>query len=394
MMHVLIIAYEFPPCHSSGVQRTLKFAENLMELGWEVSILTATEDSYEQIDRSQVISDKLTCKVHRAKCLNLKKSLSYKGKYFGFIETFEKVWPWFFTAKKIGMNIIVKKKPDVILSTYPAFTAHCIAYYLVRKFNIPWVMDFRDPLRHHYDLNYRNLNKFFIWLEGVFINRCSSAVFTSDLAKILYENKYPSLDNKLFTIRNGFSSIIPDKSSKEKLLILHSGVLYPNDRNIDEILYAVFDLLQYKPDFRKKLTVRFRGANSTCKQDYLIKTLALEDIFQFCSTISYEESLNEIGSANILLVVQNGVFKNQIPGKIYDYIASKKNIICYVTKDSAVHEIAWEKLVFCYDRKDLFEALLNQINYTDSPVDEENFQEFSRLRSAEKLDRILKNINN
>ena len=42
MKKVLMVAYHFPPlAGSSGIQRTLRFAQQLPEFGWEPIVLTA-----------------------------------------------------------------------------------------------------------------------------------------------------------------------------------------------------------------------------------------------------------------------------------------------------------------------------------------------------------------
>lgn len=384
-MRILIIAYDFPPCHSSGVQRTLKFAENLTELGCDVRVLTADENSYERVDNSQIVSEKLNGKIYRAKCLNLKKTLSYKGKYFSFVEMFEKIWPWYFTGKRLGCRIIEEFKPDFIISTYPAFTAHCIAYYLVNEFNIPWIMDYRDPLRQHYDCNYKNLNYLYFILEKKFIGKCSGALFTSDEARFMYRKLYSTHKQKFITIRNGYDQIMPDNSSNERILILHSGVLYPDDRNIDELICAIADFLNCFPDYILKTIVRFRGAEATLHQTKLIEKLGLSNIIEFKPSICYSESIIEMSEANILLVVQNGVLTNQIPGKIYDYIASRKLIICYTTKNSAIHEIKLNNIKFCYDKFSILECMIDCMKIIRKPLGFNDIEKFSRFNSSKRL---------
>ena len=49
MKKVLMIAYHFPPlAGSSGIQRTLRFAQQLPEFGWQPIVLTADPRAYER----------------------------------------------------------------------------------------------------------------------------------------------------------------------------------------------------------------------------------------------------------------------------------------------------------------------------------------------------------
>ena len=49
-------------------------------------------------------------------------------------------------AALCGSRLIRRRRPDVLWSTYPIATAHVIGADLHRRFGIPWVADFRDPM--------------------------------------------------------------------------------------------------------------------------------------------------------------------------------------------------------------------------------------------------------
>ncbi len=57
-----MIAFHFPPDASIGAQRTSKTAEYLPEYGWDPIILTAKENAYASVEKSQNISEKLKIK--------------------------------------------------------------------------------------------------------------------------------------------------------------------------------------------------------------------------------------------------------------------------------------------------------------------------------------------
>ena len=50
MKRVLMVAYHFPPlAGSSGIQRTLRFAQHLPRYGWHPMVLTVTANAYEHV---------------------------------------------------------------------------------------------------------------------------------------------------------------------------------------------------------------------------------------------------------------------------------------------------------------------------------------------------------
>ena len=49
MKRVLLIAYHFPPlAGSSGIQRTLRLAQQLPQFGWQPTVLTCQPQAYER----------------------------------------------------------------------------------------------------------------------------------------------------------------------------------------------------------------------------------------------------------------------------------------------------------------------------------------------------------
>ena len=146
---ILMIALDFPPCQSAGVQRTLKFAEYLADLGWKVVVLTVNENVYTVTDKQLTIPEKI--KVYRCHSFDSAIDFSVKGKYFAWSKVPDRWWSWAIKAIPLGKKLIEKYQPAIIWSTYPVSTAHFIAYKLQQSSKLPWVADYRDPLQCRYD---------------------------------------------------------------------------------------------------------------------------------------------------------------------------------------------------------------------------------------------------
>ncbi|HLY53639.1 MAG TPA: hypothetical protein VKQ31_11555, partial [Steroidobacteraceae bacterium] len=79
---VLLVAFHFPPVKgSSGVQRTLRFAEHLPRYGWRPIVLTINPRAYEATSTSQGNEIPAGLEVHRAFGLDAATSLSLFGHY-------------------------------------------------------------------------------------------------------------------------------------------------------------------------------------------------------------------------------------------------------------------------------------------------------------------------
>src|SRR5688500_4393892 len=79
---VLMVAYHFPPMSaSSGIQRTLRFAQHLPEFNWEPLVLTAHPRAYSHVSQASLGEVPSHLHVRRAFALDTTKHLSLRGAY-------------------------------------------------------------------------------------------------------------------------------------------------------------------------------------------------------------------------------------------------------------------------------------------------------------------------
>lgn len=122
-----MIAYHFPPLQgSSGIQRTLRFAQYLPQFGWHPIILTANTKAYENVssmDLSEMIDQ---IPVYRSFALDTARHLSILKRYPRILAVPDRWITWWLGSIPKGLYLIKTLKPDVIWSTFPIATAHLI----------------------------------------------------------------------------------------------------------------------------------------------------------------------------------------------------------------------------------------------------------------------------
>lgn len=395
MKKILMVALEFPPCHSSGVQRTYKFAEYLCQLGWDPLIITATTNAYQNFDEDFRLPTCLEGKVIRVPCVNLKKLFSINGKYPGIVEYFDKYWPWYFPAVKEGLRVIENFKPNIIWSTYPIITAHLIAHRLAKISGTPWVMDYRDPVRQHYDPSYKNANWLTFFLEKRMIAHCNAAIFTTDRAVSFYADKYPLHSKKFRKISNGYSEkikLMVEQEINDKCVFLHSGVLYDEERDISPIVKSVASLLNVGRVSGRNFVFRFRGAEPSTRIIELIKSMNVTDYFEFLPSISFNDSVREMQESDVLVLIQSDKFKNQVPGKVYEYCQFQKPIMALCSRDSATYdEFCHLDNVFFSEDSEHLEELITRLLCEKINVNYD-VEQFSRLAKAKQLNELLNSV--
>ncbi len=340
MKNILMIAYHFPPVRvSSGIQRTLKFSQYLLDEGWTAQVLTVHPRAYIQTSDGQMGEIAKEVTVKRAFALDTSRHLSIKGRYLGWMALPDRWVSWCLGGVIAGLNLVRQYKPRVIWSTYPIATAHLLALVLHRITGIPWVADFRDSMTEDdYPANPRQW-AVYRWIEKQTVRFCSKAVFTTPGAIAMYAARYPEIpDSRWALIPNGFDEEnfvqaerkIADKKiaaeNDRPLVLLHSGVLYPSERDPTAFFKALASLSEQGVIDAKRLKIILRATGHDDLHARLIEQNGLQDVVFLEPGIAYSDALVEMLTVDGLLVFQASNCNHQIPAKVYEYLRAQKPV--------------------------------------------------------------------
>ncbi|MBK6295648.1 MAG: glycosyltransferase [Rhodoferax sp.] len=342
-----MIAYHYPPlAGSSGIQRTLRFSQDLPTLGWQPAVLTAHPRAYEKLGSDLLRDIPPGVDVKRAFALDARRHLAVYKRYPGWIARPDRWLSWLPGAVVTGLKMIRQQRPDVIWSTYPIPTAHLIGYWLARFSGVPWVADFRDPMAHQgYPPDQATWNSYLRVEQKVF-SQAARMAFTTPGAARLYTQRYPRQADRICVIENGYddASFEPHGTggagrslNPGKLTLLHSGIVYPEWRNPKELFIAVRQLIDHKLIAPQDLCLRFRAPEHSEFIASLATKYRLNDMVELLPPIGYREALAEMCAADGLLILQSIDCNDQIPAKIYEYIRARRPVLglCGSTGDTA-----------------------------------------------------------
>lgn len=337
MKRVLMIAFHFPPlAGSSGIQRTLRFVQHLPALGWEPIVLTAHSRAYEQTSTDLVGEVPSGVHIERAFALDAARHFTICGRYPAILARPDRWMAWRFGAVHAGMRLIRKYRPQVIWSTYPIATAHVIGSVLHDRSALPWIADFRDPMAQDgYPADAR-LWRSFKTIEETAVGRARVSVFTTPGAAREYSRRYPDAASRITVIENGFDeeSFAGLEASESlgalnpgALTILHSGIVYPSERDPAQLFAAVSRLVRAQRLAQGRFKLRFRAPANNELLDTLIRQYSLENFVEILPPIAYRRALEEMVRADALLVLQAANCNEQIPAKIYEYLRAGRPIL-------------------------------------------------------------------
>lgn len=435
---ILIITYYWPPAGGPGVQRWLKFAKYLPEFGWKPVIYTPENPSYPLLDETllkevpenlEIVRTKIWEPYQIAEKLN-KSNKKFKGGQFDVGENQNwksklSIWVrgnffipdarvfWVKPSVKFLKKYLTENHFDAFVTTGPPHSMHLIGLGLKKEFpNLKWIADFRDPWTEisyykHLKLTKKSDKKHRELEEQVF-----------KTADITLATSYTDAENfakkgaNAVCITNGFDVDVKSLSRKavkshelsdnfttlqlNKFTLSYIGVL-EQLRN-PEILWEVLEsLVKENVDFRKDFELKFAGRIDDKILNH-IKNLELRKSVKNLGYLSHNKAVSEMQNSDILLITNfpQESSKGIIPGKIFEYLATGKQILSFGPKDADVQRILEKTNAgkhFSYSEKENLEKFIlekYELWKTGSLVSNgSNIEEFSRKNLTRKLSEIL-----
>jgi len=294
------------------------------------------------------------------------------------------------------------EKPDVIVSTGPPHSAHLIGMGLKKNLNIPWIADFRDPWT---GIDFYEQLKLTKWadkkhhkLEKQVLSKADKVISIGwHLAKELENLGAESVE----VITNGYddsdfqsSKTLPNNN---KFVLSHIGSLN-KDRNPETLWKTLSEIVEKDKEFAKKLEIKLVG-----KVDlFVLESLKKHHLQNNYVKIDYmpHDKLGEIFSnSQILLLLLNNTpnIEGIITGKIFEYLAANRSILCIgsSTGDAAriINETGSGKAVDFEDKNGILTFLKEAFSKFEKSKNlknkNKNIKQFSRKKLTEKLAFIL-----
>ncbi len=296
-------------------------------------------------------------------------------------------------------NYLSKTKIDVVITTGPPHSLHLIGYELKKRLNIKWISDFRDPW---VNLNY--LNRFHLLpsvkrrhkklRDKVLINS-NSVIVTSEKLKKLYKEIAPNI----FKITNGYDYEYSTVNIDSKFSISHIGSLYP-ERNPKYLWDIIDEICINNEEFRSNLQINFIGNTSEKIIKYL-SNKTFKSCVKFFDYVDYKRAIEFMCSSQILLMVEvnDNDSSYAIPGKLFDYLNSKRPIIAIGPDKSEVNQILYDTNAgkfFNYNEsinlKLHIENLYNQYEMGSISYNAKNISIYRRKNLTEELSKIINKV--
>jgi|TARA_B110000971_G_scaffold181017_1_gene187679 glycosyltransferase involved in cell wall biosynthesis len=385
MKKVLIITYYWPPAGGPGVQRWLKFVKYLPDFGIEPIVYCPENPNYPIVDASLVsdVSPNLTVLktpirepykwaqlFSKSKTANLSKGLISNRKKQSIVEKLllfvrgnffipDARVSWVRPSVSFLSDYITEHQIDTIITTGPPHSLHLIGLQLKQNHAIKWVADFRDPwtqIGYHKKLKLSYFaQKIHKKLETTVLQTADEIVVTSLKTKTIFSELTTT---PITVLTNGFDfEIINDSTLDSKFTVSHIGSLLEG-RNPYILWKVLSDLIKDSDEFASVFQLNFIGSVSTGVMD-AIRIYGLENYINNIGYVPHNEALEYQKKTQLLLLIEENSKETEyiIPGKLFEYMASKRPIIAIGPEVSDIEKILNQTRSGTYFRYDEAVAL-------------------------------------
>jgi glycosyltransferase involved in cell wall biosynthesis len=367
MKRVLIITYYWPPSGGSGVQRWVKFAKYLPSEGWQPVIYTPENPELTTVDKTlaaEIPPEAEIVKRHITEPYGIYRKLMGKGSSTDLkaltsagsgngevnpINGGKKSWKdrislfirgnffipdprimWLPPSVKFLKEYLKAHPVDAIVTTGPPQSMHLIGLKLSKATKLPWVADFRDPWTKMFYFKHLGLSKKaeekHHKLEKEVLDGATRVIAVSPMVQKDFQamTKTP-----VELITNGYDEEDFKKNFDldEYFNITHTG-LFASDGNPETLWKVLSEKCKSDKEFRRSLRIRLVG--KTDKE--IVETIEAVGLGQNLKDFGYqshEVAVREQRNASVLILPlrKEPEYEAVLPGKLFEYLASRRPIL-------------------------------------------------------------------
>ena len=378
MKRVLVITYYWPPSGGSGVQRWVKFVKYLPQEGWQPVVYAPENPEYTAIDHTLEAEIPHGTEIIRrpiTEPYNLYRKLMGKGastdmktltagatggavtEISSGRKSFKQrlsLWirgnlfvpdprvGWVKPSVRFLKKYLAEHPVDVIVTTGPPHSMHLIGQRLHKELGIPWIPDFRDPWTRMYYLKHLPMTRC-TWrrlraMEQSVLDECSTVLAVTPLVQ---EEFQAQTKTPVAMITNGYDggdfeqSVEPDGFFD----IVHTGLFAADGNPLN--FWKVLGIKAWaEPDFKAALRLRLVGKVDREVYDAIAEAGLKDNVVD----LGYRDHLaavrEQLAASVLVLPLRNDPeYRPILPGKLFEYLASRRPILGIGQEDGAMARV-------------------------------------------------------
>lgn len=320
-MDVLMLSHYFPPMNLIGSKRMESLAKQIVEEGHELTALKAADKYYGE--NVAPYNEWNECEI------------------IDVVPKQDSWYEWIRAYDQCVYKAADKKKYDVCVISGGPFNYFLTGARILRKLNIPYVLDFRDvaaPFKSApgYSCKVSKIKSILSFLKNYYIEYKSIkyskyAVMTSEIMLNMYVSRFPQFKDKYAVIYNGYDGKLLQNFDKKtidtrKLSIGIFGKYSYYGKEYAEWLSKAIKNIQ-----RKGIEVEILHIGE--KETWLEEYLGGNECYKNIGTLDYLSGMELL--SNQWILIASHYMREAISTKIFDYIFLNHPVIGVFEKNSA-----------------------------------------------------------
>ena len=367
-LHLLYVAFGYPPCRGGGVYRALATPNAFAAAGWDVTVLTVDRDVWDRytgsdealealidpgitIVRTRFRWDALETDVRRWSWLRAHAPRVWRRyrKRVDLMRRFPEVGyaGWRGDLEQAAVRIHADKPVDLVIASANPATAWLAAWHLHRTAGVPYVLDQRDG----WTLDVFSGNRLHStssrigrW-EAKLLAEASEVWFVNEPIRAWYATQYPALADRLHVVMNGWDADLapssdPPRPAQRPLTFGYIGTIslkvplaefvagWEKAREADELVAEARSVLRGYLGF-------YATPNAT--QVRLVEAAEAHDV-HFDGPVSKTEVASVYSGFDVLLLILgSGLYVTS--GKVFEYAATGLPIVSVHDPSNAASDV-------------------------------------------------------
>jgi glycosyltransferase involved in cell wall biosynthesis len=327
--NLLLLTYQFPPSSASGTFRMLGFAQHLRRFGWRVQVVAPPAMPWDPVDPALSAQVPAETRFH---------AVPYPKSAPRLLRLAAREAIWLPFAWRACREVMRNDRPDLVLTSGPPHVIHLLGLWLKKSQRLPWVADFRDPwvtgvAKARLTLRQRWMR---YWEKQVF-KHADRIVANAPNARQLYCDTYPGQIGKIVTLTNGFDAparCAPPPPSTGTIRMLHAGEIYAG-RDPLPLLDAMAELKSTSATPGLAIRLEVMGGVHLAGVDLATEAerRSLVSAVQVRGQLPYQEALQEMAQADVLVLLDGPGRKIGVPAKLYEYFGAGRPILALAEPD-------------------------------------------------------------
>lgn len=258
----------------------------------------------------------------------------------------ETSWSWSISAYFLGRKIIKKNRPSLIYSTGGAYAAHLAAYWLSKRYGIPWIAEIHDPMVIESRPAQNVREKFLAWLEKTICTHADVVWWFTEMALARAQKRHPQLAERGHYVIPGVDApkfSRPPYHRGEHLVIAHFGSL-SETRNLQSFLDGLRAFIDQDLKRANQIKLHLYGGSMDTISAKAIAAFPYLNVIQNLGRIETNPVTKESGRTQILkrmnaadyLLLLHGsepFCEEYIPSKLYEYFWTQRPILGLVYRN-------------------------------------------------------------